>query len=122
MKNKTVNTTLISLIIIIFIAYFSTLHFGFDNDITRNLSLIETAAINQDWDKALELSKSTKNNWESKRRFIMLNYAEAELSIFENHINSIIGGATAQELDSVISNVLSAKHIWSNMNKIVPKP
>lgn len=60
MKNSTVSIELISLIIIIFVSYFSVLNSNFEKDITNNLKLAETYAINEEWSKVLEVSIDIK--------------------------------------------------------------
>ncbi|AVP63318.1 hypothetical protein C3B64_03200 [Clostridium botulinum] len=60
MKNSTVSIALISLIIIIFVSYFSVLNSNFEKDITNNLKLAETYAINEEWSKVLEVSIDIK--------------------------------------------------------------
>ncbi|AKC62286.1 hypothetical protein AAGC94_03960 [Clostridium sporogenes] len=122
MKNSTVSIALISLIIIIFVSYFSVLNSNFEKDITNNLKLAETYAINEEWSKVLEVSIDIKKSWNRKKHFIMFNFAEAEFATFENHINYIIGGARAKQLDTTLSNISAAQDLWQNTKKVVPEP
>lgn len=122
MNNKTVNIGLVGLIILIFFTYFVTFNFLFHKDITQNFELLEVYTLEKDWNKVLEVSENIKSNWDDKKTFFMLNYGEAEFSVFENHINYIIGGATSKDFNSVLSNTLAAKDLWTNIKKIVPEP
>ncbi|KAJ53755.1 hypothetical protein BD780_002902 [Clostridium tetanomorphum] len=122
MKNSTVNIALVTIIIIIFTGYFLILNSSFQKDITENLKLAEKYAINEEWDKVLETSIDIKESWNSKKHFLMLNFAEAEFTMFENHLGYIMGGAKAKQLDTTLSNILAAQDIWINIRKIVPEP
>lgn len=122
MKNSTVNRALIALIVMIFIGYFWGLNLTFEKNITQNLKLAESYAINEDWSKVLEVSEEVKKSWNNNKHFVMFNFAEAEFTVFENHLNYIIGGAKAKQLDTTLSNILSAQDLWENTKRIVPQP
>ena len=63
MKNNILNFVLISLITIIFFGYFLAQNLIFEKDITEDLKLIETYAMDKDWDKVLKLSMKFSLNF-----------------------------------------------------------
>ncbi|MCY6959909.1 hypothetical protein [Clostridium brassicae] len=122
MKNSTVSIILVTAILVIFVGYFSILNLNFENEIGENLKLAENYTMKEDWNKVLEISTAIKESWNNEKHFIMFNFAETEFSTFENHLNHIIGGANAKQLDITLSNILAAEDIWKNMNRVVPEP
>lgn len=52
----------------------------------------------------------------------MFNFASEGFSEFESHLNYIIGGAMARELNPTLGNILDIQDLWENMNKILPEP
>lgn len=121
MKSKTVSAVLLILIIVIFFSYFTAVG-SFDKNITEKLKLAETYAKDEEWDKVLLVTKNLKQSWIEKKTIIMINFAEAEFSLFENHLNYIIGGAEGKQLDTTLTNILAAQDLWKNSKKIVPEP
>lgn len=122
MTSTKINIILISFIVIIFIAYFITINLTFDKEVISKLELVEKYAKNEDWNKTIKTGNEIKEKWQNTKPLIMLNYAEAEYLLFENHINYIIGGAESKELDTTLVNILAAKDLWQNIKKIVPEP
>ena len=88
----------------------------------EKLELIEIYAIEEDWERAKELSKEIEEDWDSKKFFIMCNYGESEFEGFEGYINELLGGVEAEEQSSALPTILSAQDAWENLNKIIPAP
>lgn len=122
MKNNTVNIMLISLIVIIFLGYFIILDLILANVIIEQLRLAEYYTRNENWNDVTKIANDIKKSWNIKKYYIMINFAEAEYTVFENHINYIIGGAEGKQLDTTLSNILAAQDIWKYAIKFVPEP
>lgn len=122
LKNNTINITLMALIIIIFAGYFSVMNLTYKNDIAEKFKMAESYTRKEDWSKVLEITIEIEESWNSQKHFLMLNFGEAEFSLFENHLNYAIGGAVGKQLDTTLSNIIAAKDLWQNMNKVVPEP
>jgi cell division protein YceG involved in septum cleavage len=123
MRNKTVDLVLISIIILIFLAYFAFRYTQNNNDSLYNqLNIVEYNSRQGDWDEALKSSEGLKKLWKNQKLFVALNYAEEDFSTLETAINNIIGGIKAEDLATVLSNIEAAKDLWRNFNKVVPEP
>lgn len=83
---------------------------------------IEEYAKNGEWELATSVAKDTKEKWHKHNKLIMLNYAEAEFSLFEETLNHILAGCEAEELAEVLSYTKNAQDLWKNFNRIVPEP
>ncbi|MTI48888.1 hypothetical protein [Sporosalibacterium faouarense] len=122
MGNNIINIILIILIITIFLGYFIIMDMTFKDKIDTNLKLAETYAKEEKWNKVLEVTYELKDIWKKHKHLLMFNFAEAEFTGFENHLNYIIGGAEAKQLDITLSNILTAQEQWTNAKKLVPEP
>lgn len=122
MRNIWVSIGLVLLVVVIFLAYFITLKLVVEPDITDKFEMMEDYVKDEDWDKLAKTSRDLKKSWNKRKYFIMLNFAEAELKVFENHLSYIVGGAGAKELDQTKSNILAAKNLWNDMKRMVPEP
>ncbi|MBS4539506.1 extracellular solute-binding protein [Clostridium sp. D2Q-11] len=122
MKNNRINIALILVILIIFITYFTFMKLTYDKDIMAKLELAENYARQENWDQVTKESKELKEIWNSSKALIMFNFAEAEYSLFENHIDYIIGGAEAKQLDTTLVHILAAQDLWENSKQVVPEP
>lgn len=122
MKNYMINIILIGLILIIFTSYFIAIQLTFADNITDQLKLAENYARNEDWNQVLSVAKDLDESWHTYKHLLMFNFAEAEFSVFENHLEYIIGGAEGEQIDTTLSNILTAEDLWKNFRKIVPEP
>jgi len=122
MTSKSINIALISFIVIIFIIYFISINMTLDKEIASQLDLAERYAKSENWDKTIQIGNEIKDNWYNYKHLISFNFAEAEFSLFENHINYIIGGAESEQLDTTLVHILAAKDLWQNIKRVIPEP
>lgn len=122
MKNNTITIGLVVFIIIIYAGYYLISNLMIDSDTEKNLQLTEKYAREEDWNKVIETTKSIKNSWSKDKYIVMFNHSELEFTSFENHLNQIIGGAEDRQLGVVISNIISAQGLLSNLHKLIPEP
>lgn len=121
-RNIWVSIGLVLIVVAIFSAYYISFDPVIGKDITDKFTMMEEYLKDENWDKLIKTSKDLKKTWMSKKYYIMLNFAEAEIKVFENHLSYIVGGATAKELDETKSNILAAKNLWGDMKRMVPEP
>lgn len=123
MSNKVVDIMLITLVILIFIVYFSVRNTVFNNtNIYGMLDEIEQYVEQENWDSALKTYKNLKKEWENKKYLVTINYGEADYSNFEITLNDILGGIKTKDAKTVIPNTEAAKNFWVNFHRVVPEP
>ncbi len=122
MRNNTIDIVFVGLILVILIGYFMLINLVVKKDIMDQLNLAEDYARNEEWNKVLETSKNIKRLWNKYKYIIMFNFGEFEFFDFDDHINYITGGAESKQLDTTLSNILSAQDLWENFGKTSPEP
>lgn len=123
MKNKTVDITLRLIVVFLFCGYFWFKDATWDyNTYLKSFNQIEEYAKNGEWDSAKSLADEMKEKWHEKNYIIMINYAEAEFSLFEESLNHIVAGIEGEELAEVLSYTKNARDLWINFNRVVPEP
>lgn len=122
MKINKINIVLVTLIIAIIIGYFATINLVLDDKITNQLRFAEEYAKNKNWNGVLRVSKDIKKFWNKYKYLILFNFGSSEFSDFEFHINHVMVGAEAKQLDTTLESILDAQSLWKNMKRLVPEP
>ncbi|WP_421378173.1 hypothetical protein ACOJQI_12310 [Bacillus salacetis] len=123
MKNRTIDLTLLFIVCLLLAGYFWTKNLIWDSDAYfHDFDRVEDYARNGDWGSALSLSKEMKAKWHQDNFIILVNYSEAEFSLFEETLNHIVAGSEAEDLAEVLSYTQNAQDLWRNFNRFVPEP
>ncbi|WP_425446479.1 hypothetical protein [Dethiothermospora halolimnae] len=122
MKNNVINILLLTFIIFLFLGYFIATNFAFNNNIMEQLEMAKKYTEGENWDKVLDVTRNIEKSWNKQKYLVMLNFAEAEFAVFENHLSYIIGGAKGKQMDTTLSHILAAQDLWKNTKKLVPEP
>lgn len=86
MSDKTISLILFGIIVILFSIYTITHIVLFDsgNLILEPLNRITDAVKNEEWNKAEKIAAELNIEWDKRKYFVMLNYAEEDYSTFED--------------------------------------
>lgn len=124
MKNSTITFVLLSLILLLFTAYFAAQNIIFDsgNLIDGQLNSIIQYVQEDKWMQAEETVDKLIDSWDKGKHLLSLNYAEEDYSLFVDNISKIQGAVMTKDKTQTVTQVLSALNLWNNFIKIVPEP
>lgn len=123
MKEQTVNSILVVIIIVIFCSYFSIRHVVWNHlNFNQEINRIEADAKAKNWVQATHLAKDVQKKWERYKLLTTINYGEAEFTLFDEALTHIVAGSEAKDLPTVLEDTQFSKHLWTNFNRLVPEP
>ncbi|OPZ93531.1 MAG: hypothetical protein BWY74_01087 [Firmicutes bacterium ADurb.Bin419] len=124
MRNKTITYSLIGLILLIFIAYFTAQNTIFlsGQPIANELSNIIQYAKQDKWAEAEDSVNKLVKDWDKVKYLLAFNYAEADYSLFLDNLSRIQGAIKTKDDTETVTQALSTLELWRNFTKIVPQP
>lgn len=124
MRNRTITFSLLCIIILIFIAYFTAQNIVFPSGqpIVNHLNNIIQYAQQDNWSAAEDSSIKLMDSWEKGKYLLALNYAEADYSLFLDNLSRIQGAIKTKDDTETVSQALSTLKLWNNFIKAVPQP
>ena len=124
MRNRTITFSLLCIILLIFIAYFTAqnLLFPAGQPIVNHLNNIIQYAQQDNWPAAEDSSNKLMDSWEKGKYLVALNYAEADYSLFLDNLSRIQGAIKTKDDTEIVSQALSTLKLWNNFIKVVPQP
>lgn len=124
MRNKTITYSLFGIILLLFIAYFTTQNtiFPSGQHIENDLNKIIQYAQQNKWSEAEDLANKLVKDWDRVKYFLALNYAEADYSLFLDSLSKIQGAIKTENDTETVSQALSTIKLWNNFIKIIPQP
>ncbi|WP_372998345.1 DUF4363 family protein [Lutispora sp.] len=123
-SNKRITLGLIGLVVLIFVAYFLILQLSLSStkNVPELLNSISSSAIDGDWQKASQLNSELNDVWKKNEYLIMINYSEAEFSVFEQTIARLEAAVKQNEEYETVKEAADALSLWQSFGKLVPKP
>lgn len=124
MQNKTITYSLLGIILLLFITYFTALKTisPSGQHIPKELNYIIQYAQQDEWSKAEDLANKLVKDWNNVKYFLALNYAEADYSLFLDNLSKIQGAIKTKDATETVSQALSTIKLWDNFIKIIPQP
>ncbi|MDP4180542.1 MAG: DUF4363 family protein [Bacillota bacterium] len=124
MKNYSITYWLLSITLAFFIGYFLIQRFAVlsNQPVVTRLNDIIQYAQQDNWSKARNSADEVIKIWEKDKYFIMLNYAEADYSIFIDSLARIQGAIRTRDKTETVIQVLSTIKLWENFIKVIPAP
>jgi len=124
MRSGTVTLALLGLVLFWFGAYFLGQRAIFTSEIameSRLAGIVRYAETNQ-WEQAEESFNRLMAEWEKRKYYLALNYAEADYSLLVEYLTRTRVAIEAQDAAETISQARSAIVLWRNITKVIPEP
>ena len=124
MRNRTVTLALLGLVLFWFAAYFLGQRALFTSEMameTRLEGIIQYAERNQ-WEQAEESFSRLMAEWEKRKYYLALNYAEADYSLFIENLARTRIAIASKDAAETVSQARAALALWRNFIKVIPEP
>jgi len=124
MRNRTVTLALLGLVLFWFIAYFFGQRAVFTSEMameTRLAGIIQYAERNQ-WEQAEESFNQLMAEWDKRKYYLALNYAEADYSLLIENLARTRVAIESQDAAETVSQARAALVLWRNFAKVIPEP
>lgn len=124
MRNRTVTLALLGLVLFWFVAYFLGQRTVFTSEMameTRLEGIIQYAERNQ-WEQAEESFNQLMAEWEKRKYYLALNYAEADYSLFIENLARTRIAIASKDAAETVSQARAALALWRNFIKVIPEP
>ncbi len=124
MRNRTVTLALLGLVLFWFVAYFLGQRTVFTSEMameTRLEGIIQYAERNQ-WEQAEESFNQLMAEWEKRKYYLALNYAEADYSLFIENLARTRIAIASKDAAETVSQARAALVLWRNFTKVIPEP
>ncbi|WP_010249867.1 DUF4363 family protein [Acetivibrio cellulolyticus] len=124
MRNRTITYSLLGIILLLFVAYFTAQNiiFPLGQPIVNELNNIIEYAQQDKWAEAEESANKLVKDWDKVKYLLALNYAEADYSLFLDNLSRIQGAIKTKDDTETVSQALSTLKLWTNFTKVVPQP
>lgn len=124
MRNRTITYSLLCVILVIYITYFTALNLLFPKGqpVADQLNHIIQYAQQGNWLAAEDSANKLMDSWEKGKYLLAFNYAEADYSLFLDKLSRIQGAIKTKDAAETVSEALSALILWENFIKAVPQP
>lgn len=124
MRNRTVTLALLGLVLFWFAAYFLGQRAIFTSEIameSRLAGIVRYAETNQ-WEQAEESFSRLMAEWEKRKYYLALNYAEADYSLFIENLARTRIAIASKDAAETVSQARAALALWRNFIKVIPEP
>ncbi len=124
MRNRAITYSLLGLILLLFIAYFTVQNtiFPSGQPIVNELNNIIQYAQQDKWAEAENSASKLVKDWDKVKYLLALNYAEADYLLFLDNLSRIQGAIKTKDDTETVSQALSTLKLWTNFTKVVPQP
>lgn len=93
-----------------------------DKPIENNLNNIMTYVSEENWIGAQNAIFELEDEWNRIKFILVLNYAEADYSMFMEFIGRIKSSVKLKDAVQAGSDAAAALELWNNFIKIIPEP